>query len=111
MRYILPLLAAALLLGGVLPKDFTAQDALQTRSSTPPSSALRAPAYVGTLDPCGVCGRNTCTTYSRLQIRTPYPQAHAALAPLAVLARAREFCHTRSPPYTSKATYPGGFVL
>ena len=34
MRYILPLLAAALLLGGVLPKDFTARDALQTRSIT-----------------------------------------------------------------------------
>jgi hypothetical protein len=34
MKYLLPLLAAALLLGGALPKDFTAQDALQTRSIT-----------------------------------------------------------------------------
>lgn len=34
MKYILPLLAAALLMGGALPKDFIARDVLQTRSIT-----------------------------------------------------------------------------
>lgn len=34
MKYLLPLLAVALLLGGALPKDFTAQDAIRTQRIT-----------------------------------------------------------------------------